>query len=109
MSVVEERRRHRRTVVRWPATLLTSQTQIEGQIENVSPGGAFICFTEARPLEWDLRLVIQPSNHPTINAVAKVIWSTVFTTDGGSPSFGVGVQFTRISEGDSQFLSGNLG
>jgi hypothetical protein len=108
MSVVEERRRHRRTVARWPATVFTSQTQIEGQIENVSPGGAFICFTEAPPLESDLRLVIKPPNYPTISAVAKVIWSTVLTTDEGSPRFGMGVQFTRISKGDRQFLSEKL-
>jgi len=108
MSIVQERRRHLRTFVKWSTTVLTPQTQLEGQVENVSSVGAFISFTEAPPLEWDLRLVIKPPNHPTISAVAKVIWSTVLTTDGGSPRFGVGVQFTRISEGDSQFLSGNL-
>jgi len=108
MSTGEERRRHPRTTVKWPATVLTPQTQIEGQIENVGPVGAFISFTEAPPLEWDLRVIMKPPNHPTISAVAKVIWSTVLTTDGASPRFGVGVQFTRISEGDSQFLSGNL-
>jgi PilZ domain len=108
MSLVEERRRHPRTIVKWPATVLTPQTQIEGQIENVSPVGAFISFQEAPPLEWDLRLIMKPPNHPTISAVAKVIWSTVLTTDEGSPRFGMGVTFTRISESDRQFLSGNL-
>lgn len=108
MSILEERRRHPRAKVKWPATVLTPQTQIEGQVENVSSVGAFISFMEAPPLEWDLRLVIKPPNHPTISAVAKVIWSTVLPTDEGSPRFGVGVQFTRISEGDRQFLSGNL-
>jgi PilZ domain len=107
MSIVEERRRHPRAVVSWSVTVLTPQTQIEGQVENVSPIGAFISFAEAPPSEWDLRLNIKPPSHPTISAVAKVIWSTVLTTDGGIPRFGVGVRFTRISEGDSQFLSGN--
>jgi hypothetical protein len=64
---------------------------------------------EAPPLEWDLRLIIKPPNHPTISPVAKVIWSTVLTADGGSPRFGVGVEFTRILESDRQFLAGNLG
>ena len=108
MSVVQERRRYPRTVVTWPVTVLTPRTQIEGQVENVSPVGAFISFTEAPPLEWDLRLTIRPPNHATISAVAKVIWSTVLPTDEGSPCFGVGVQFTRIAEGDRQFLAGNL-
>jgi len=108
MSILKERRRHPRAIVKWPATVLTPQTQIEGQIENVSSVGAFISFMEAPPLEWDLRLVIKPPNHSTISAVAKVMWPTVLTTNGGSSRFGVSVQFTRISEGDSQFLSGNL-
>jgi hypothetical protein len=108
MSIGKERRRYPRTVVTWPVTVLTPQTQIEGQVENVSPVGAFISFAEAPPLEWDLRLIIKPPNHQTISAVAKVIWSTVLAPDEGSPCFGVGVEFTRISEGDRQFLSGKL-
>lgn len=107
MSIVKERRRHPRTTVKWPATVLTPQTELEGQVENVSSVGAFISFGESPPLEWDLRLIIKPLNHPTINAVAKMIWSTVLTTDEGSPRFGVGVEFTRISESDRRFLAGN--
>ena len=108
MSSIKERRRSPRTPVKWPTTVLTPETQIEGQVENVSSVGAFISFTEAPPLEWDFRLIMRPPNHSTISAVAKVIWSTVIPTNEGSPQFGVGVAFTRISEGDRQFLSGNL-
>ena len=71
MSVGKERRRHPRTIVKWPATVLTRQTQAEGQIENVCPVGTFISFTEAPPLEWDLRLMTKPPDHSTISAVAK--------------------------------------
>ncbi|HVO84673.1 MAG TPA: PilZ domain-containing protein [Syntrophobacteria bacterium] len=109
MLLPHQRYRHRLRLVRWPATVLTPQTQIEGQVENVSPLGALISFTEAPPLEWDLRLIIKPSNHQTINVLAKMIWSTVLTTDEGSPRFGVGVEFTRISDGDCQFLAANPG
>jgi hypothetical protein len=108
MSIAQERRRHPRAVVTWPVTVRTPQTQIEGQVENVSPVGAFISFADAPPLEWDFQLTMKPSNHPTISALGKVIWSTVLTTDEGSPCFGVGVEFTRISEGDRKFLSGKL-
>jgi len=108
MSTVKERRRYPRTVVRWPVTVLTPQTQVEGQIENASAVGAFISFTESPPLEWSFRMLIKPPNHQTINVVAKVIWSTVLSAGEGAPRFGVGVEFTRISEGDRQFLEGNL-
>jgi PilZ domain len=107
MSVPKERRRHTRTVVAWPVTVITPQTQVEGQIENISPVGAFISFAESPPLEWNFRMLIKPPKHQTINVVAKVIWSTVLSTGEGAPRFGVGVEFTRISEGDRQFLEGN--
>jgi hypothetical protein len=81
---------------------------MEGKVENVSAVGAFISFTEAPPLEWELRLIIKPPNHQTTSVVAKVIWSTVLNTDEGRPRFGVGVEFTRISDGDREFLAGNL-
>jgi len=101
----QERRRYRRSVVSWPATILTPQTQIEGRVENISPVGAFISFGEAPPLERDFRIVINPPNHQTINVVAKVIWSTVISAADGSPGFGVGVEFIRISEADRAFLA----
>lgn|SRR5512139_1172952 len=108
MSVVKERRRHLRTVVTWPVAVLTPQTQIEGQIENINTVGAFISFAESPPLEWNSRMLIKPPNHQTINVVAKVVWSTVLGTGVGAPRFGVGVEFTRLSEGDPQFLAGSL-
>jgi hypothetical protein len=90
------------------ATVLTPQTEIEGQIENVSPVGAFISFSEAPPLERDLPPIIKPPSHPTISAVVEVIRSAVLTSDKGSPRSGVGVEFTRLSESDRQFLAANL-
>jgi len=108
MLWLQERRRYRRSVVSWPATVLTPQTQIEGRIENISPVGAFISFGESPPLEGDFRMVINPPNHQTINVVAKVIWSTVISAAEGSPGFGVGVEFIRISEADREFLAKDL-
>jgi len=108
MSSIKERRRSRRTLVNWPATVLTPQTQIEAQVENVSLVGAFISFAESPPLEWNFRMLIRPPNHQTISVVAKVIWSTVLSADECAPRFGVGVEFIRISESDRQFLAGNL-
>jgi 5-hydroxyisourate hydrolase-like protein (transthyretin family) len=32
------------------------------------------------------------------------VWSKVLNPNKGAPSFGVGVQFTKISENDSHFL-----
>jgi hypothetical protein len=97
MSIGEDRRRHRRSEVKWPVAVLTPHTRFEGQTENASVGGAFISFAGEPPLEWDLGLIMKPVGQPTVNAVAKVIWWTALATDEGRPRVGVGVEFTRIS------------
>jgi 5-hydroxyisourate hydrolase-like protein (transthyretin family) len=49
-------------------------------------------------------LVIKVPGHQPINVAGKVVWSKVLNPKKGVPSFGVGVQFTKISENDSHFL-----
>jgi Tfp pilus assembly protein PilZ len=98
------RRRYSRTSVKWPVTLLTSQDKTEGETENVSPTGVFISCTGVPLSEGSIRLVIKVPGHQPINVAGKVAWSKVLNPNKGAPSFGVGVQFTKISENDSHFL-----
>jgi len=98
------RRQYSRTRVKWPVTLLTSQDKTEGETENVSPTGAFISSTIVVLSEGSLRLVIKVPGHQPINVAGKVVWSRALNPNKGAPSFGVGVQFTKISENDSHFL-----
>ncbi|UCG21488.1 MAG: PilZ domain-containing protein [Deltaproteobacteria bacterium] len=104
MSVPLGRRQFSRIVVKWPVILLTSQDKTEGETENVSPTGAFISCKEVPISEGSVRMVIRVPGHQPINAAGKVVWSTVMKPNEGSPSFGVGVQFTKISDNDSHFL-----
>ena len=98
------RRRYSRTSVKWPVTVLTSQDKTEGETENVSPTGAFISSTVVPLSEGSIRLVIKVPGHQSINVAGKVVWSKVLNPNKGAPSFGVGIQFTKISENDSHFL-----
>ena len=98
------RRRYSRTSVKGPVTVLTSQDKTEGETENVSPTGAFISCTVVPLSEGSIRLVIKVPGHQSINVAGKVVWSKVLNPNKGEPSFGVGVQFTKISENDSHFL-----
>ena len=98
------RRQNSRTSVKWPVTVLTSQDKTEGETENVSPTGAFISCTVVPLSEGNIRLVIKVPGHQSINVAGKVVWSKVLNPNKGEPSFGVGVQFTKISENDSHFL-----
>ena len=104
MSVPLGRRQFSRTVVKWPVTLLTSQDKTEGETENVSPTGAFISCRKVPISEGSVRMVIRVPGHQPINAAGKVVWSKVLKRNEGPPSFGVGVQFTKISDNDIHFL-----
>lgn len=104
MTVSLERRQDSRSDLKWPVTLMSPETEIEGEIENLSPAGALISCEEPPPLEGSVRLVIKAPNRQAMNVAGRVIWSTILSPDEGAPRFGVGIQFTQISESDSQFL-----
>lgn len=93
-----------RAKVRWPVTMLTPQARVEGEIENISPKGAFVSCKEVPPLEDGFNMVIKAPDHKTMNLNGKIVWSTVLDSGDGDSQFGIGVQFTKIAADDSQFL-----
>jgi Tfp pilus assembly protein PilZ len=100
----QEQRFAPRVKLRWPVTMLNSQGQIEGNIENVSSKGAFVSCKEVPPLEEGFLMVIRAPEHTIMNLNGKVVWSTVLDSSEGDPLFGVGVQFTRMSADNRQVL-----
>ena len=70
----------------------------------MSPTGAFISCTVGPLSEGSIRLVIKVPGHQPMNVAGKVVWSKVLNPNKDTPSFGVGIQFTKISENDSHFL-----
>ena len=100
-----ERRLQPRVEIRWPVTVLTTQMRIEGEIQNVSPSGAFISCKVVPPLESSFFIIIKPPERQTISVAAKVVWSTTLHTDESSSHLGVGIQFTNITPGDRNFLN----
>ena len=88
----------------WDVTMLTSQTRVKGEIETLSPEGAFILCDEIPPLEGNFLLVMEAPKQKTMSIRAKVIWSTVLENNSGDLLLGVRVQFTNMSEKDRQFL-----
>jgi len=100
-----ERRLQPRVEIRWPVTVLTTQTTIEGEIHNVSPSGAFISCKVVPPLEGSFFIIIKPPERQTISVAGKAVWSTTLENDESNSSLGVGVQFTNITPGDRRFLN----
>ena len=99
-----ERRLEPRIEIKWPVTVLTMQTTIEGEIHNLSPSGAFISCKAVPPLESSFFIIIKPPERQTISVAGKVVWSTTLQTGESNTSLGVGVQFTNITPGDLRFL-----
>jgi len=93
-----------RAQVRWPVTMLTSQAKVEGEIKNISSKGAFVSCKDLPPLEDGFVMVINAPDHKTMNLNGKIVWSTVVESAEGDSQFGIGVQFTRMTADDSQFL-----
>jgi len=100
-----ERRLQARIEIRWPVTVLTTQTTIEAEICNLSPSGAFISYRDALPLEGSFFIIIKPPERQTISVAGRAVWSTILHTNESGKSLGVGVQFTNITPGDRRFLS----
>jgi hypothetical protein len=101
---VLERRGRPRVKNKWPVTLVFSDSQIEGEVYNISPLGAYICLEKSFPLEGSFLIVIKPPNSRTLSVSAEIIWTETFTSDDGKLRTGVGVKFVHISDADSQFL-----
>ena len=93
-----------RAPVRWPVTMLTSQAKVEGEIKNITSKGAFVSCKDLPPLEDGFVMVINAPDHKTMNLNGKIVWSTVVESAEGDSQFGIGVQFTRMTADDSQFL-----
>ena len=105
MSRGNERRLQPRIEIRWPVTVLTMQTTIEGEVHNLSPSGAFISCKAVPPLESSFFIIIKPPERQTISVAGKVVWSTTLQANESNASLGVGVQFTNITPGDLKFLT----
>ena len=100
-----ERRMQPRVEIRWPVTVLTIQTTIEGELHNLSPSGAFISCKGAPALEGSFFIIIKPPERQTMSVAGKLVWSTTLQSEESNSSLGVGVQFTNITPGDRSYLN----
>ena len=105
MSGELERRIQPRAEIKWPVTLLSTQAKIDGEIQNVSPAGAFVSCKEPPPVEGSFFVIIKPPDRQTLSVAGKVIWSTILEPKEGDSSLGIGIQFTNMTPGDRKFLS----
>ena len=100
-----ERRQRPRVKSGWPVTIATPGIQIEGEVENISPFGAFVILCQdSLSVEERFRMIIKPPNQRPLKVTGEVVWTQVLTHASGEPCRGMGVRFIHISKVDSQFL-----
>lgn len=106
MGLELEKRRYPRAAVNWPVTLLTASGPIEGEVKNISPGGAFVTCSEQPGLNETFRLVIKvPFERQYLLASGRVARSSLYAPDDRGLLRGVAVRFTEISENDRHLLN----
>ena len=78
--------------------MLTSERVIEGEVKDISLGGAFIhCRRPPHPIEETFSLSIEiPESNYTLLATAEVERLETYDSDSDNPSYGVSVRFIKI-------------
>ena len=103
MANNSERRQYPRIRVRWPITIVTYHSTIEGETRDISPAGMFINCKEPLQVNQTYQISVIPPNHHNIDLACKVIWSHSYTTDGEN-IYGTGFCFVKVSKEDRTFL-----
>ena len=90
--------------VHWPATIITNQKAMEGEIKNISRTGAFIVCLQPLPLKQIFYITIRVPRREPIKAVGKVIWSNTNLADDQVLHRGMRSCFVLISGHDRKFI-----
>ena len=94
----EEKRKHPRVAVSWPARMEASQDSSTVQLKDISMGGAFVVCASPLPLSEKLRLTINAPNRDSITLNAEVVWSNVNVPEEKVINRGMGVRFIENTD-----------
>ena len=103
---LEQRRKHVRVQVQWPVRMMTPEGDMDGTIENISAGGAYVrCGTLLTKNDlFILVILIEDREESWIGA--EVVWIDIPLHPDLEPiPVGMGIRFTDLSTADRQFLT----
>jgi hypothetical protein len=94
----QDRREHSRVEVTWPVSIFTSRGLVEGEIKDISKGGALIHCSQLPETDQSLELKIDIPDH-LLNISAKVekVRLNIDDTDQAFPSYDLAVRFLGIN------------
>jgi hypothetical protein len=100
-----ERREHPRAEVSWPVSMITAQGLFEGQIKDISKGGALIQCTELPKTDESLELSIEIPDHLlNISARAEKVRLNIDDSDKAFPSYDLAVRFLGLDVHQRKYL-----
>ncbi len=99
MATRQERRRFKRAEIKWPIKIQSALGPIEGELKDISVGGAFIDCEQILDPGDSITVAIFIPDHSPLKIIAEVMWTCMAFPHG------MGVQFMKISQEDSEFLA----
>lgn len=104
MLAQREKRRSKRSDVRWPVSVESEHGTILGEIRNISLSGIYVRCDEPLRVNEDFRMAIIPPNRQAIGLTGKVVWADMYGIDEDEIAFGMGVCLVEIAKEDQKFL-----
>jgi hypothetical protein len=104
----EEKRKHERVTVSWPATMKIPERRIQVQLKNISLGGAFIICQEPLAIKERLRLDINAPHQDAFALNAEVVWSNTHVPQEKVIHRGMGVRFVQNQNEDLEHLNNTI-
>jgi len=100
----KERRKYPRVPVDWSAIVNTNQGSLEGEVKDISVGGACILCPEEPIAGESISILLKPPGQRSIHVIGEKVWSDIFDIHYGT-AFGMGVQFIHVSPEDRQYIA----
>lgn len=92
-----QKRKDPRAEVSWPVSVITSQGLFDGEIKNISKGGALIQCRDLPEAEESLELSIEiPDHHLSISATVEKVRLNIDERNLDLPMYDLAVRFSGI-------------
>lgn len=101
----EEKRRHPRVSVSWPARLKMPDESLQVQLKDISLGGAFVVCPNPLPLSEKFRISIEPPKQTPLELNAEVVWSNANVPEDKIINRGMGIRFINNADEDRSRLN----
>jgi len=98
-----ERRNYPRIKIKLPVVKMAGNGLVNGEIRDLSLGGAFIRCPEMLNTKDKFHMVISAKGR-LMSIIGEVVWEDVKKINNKTTLRGMGVRFTQIFSGDRRFL-----